>query len=75
MREREIAFNHFSVFGEDCLQSWIKAMMFCLGGFAKTITKQVVCCNLAPKFPPNKLIWPANSWPCGAHLVPFLLPS
>ena len=52
-RERKIAFNHFSVFGEDYLQSWIKAMIICLGGFAKTICKQVVCCNLAPKFPPK----------------------
>ena len=43
MREREIEFSYFSVFGEDCLQDWIKAMMFCLGGFAKPLTSKWFC--------------------------------
>ena len=71
MRERENAFDYFSVFGEGCLQIWIKAMMFCLGGFAKPCASKLFLKNLAPKC----LIWPATSSLCGSHLVHFQLPS
>ena len=70
-----MACNHFSVFGEVSLQKWIKAMMFCLGGFAKPCASKLFPENLAPKFPPKSLIWPATSSPCGSHLVHFQLPS
>ena len=53
MRERENDFDYFSAFGEDCLQEWIKAIMSCLGGFAKPLTSKWFVEKLAPKFPPK----------------------
>ena len=75
MREREIGFNHFSVFGEGCLQIWIKAMMFCLGGFAKPLASKWFVAIWLQNSPQKGFIWPATSSLCGAHLVHFQLPS